>query len=89
MKIKPFEISIHMTIHSVIKSNIILTYLRYLQYGLTYTATDVSRVTDKEVCILRPPFFFNRTNRDLHSSETVKVYVFSNCACILNKIHMN
>ena len=49
-----------------------------LLYGFTYNyaAIDVSQVTDKEVCVQKPPFFINRINRGLHSSETVKVCVY-------------
>ena len=44
---------------------------------LIYTAIGVLPVTDKGVCVQKPPFFINRVNRDLHSSETVEV-----CVCI-------
>ena len=47
-----------------------------LQYGLTYAGIDVSPVTDKGVCIQKPPFFINRINRRLHSSEPIKVCTF-------------
>ena len=43
---------------------------------LTYTAIGVLPVTDKGICVQKPPFFINRVNRDLHSSETVEVCVF-------------
>ena len=49
-----------------------------LQYGLIYAGIDVSLVTDKGVCIQKSPFFVNRINRCLHSSETdkVRIYIF-------------
>ena len=37
---------------------------------------DVSPAIDEGVCVLKSPFFINRTNRDLHSSETFKVFIF-------------
>ena len=46
-----------------------------LQRGLTYAAKYVSPVTDEGVCVQKPPFFIDKINRDLHSSETIKVCV--------------
>ena len=46
-----------------------------LLYCLFYAAIDVSPVTDKGVCVQKSPFFINRINRGLHSSETVEVFI--------------
>ena len=49
---------------------------------MVYAPIDVSSVIDKGVCVLKLPFFVKRINRDLYSSEMVKVF-FSNYVCIL------
>ena len=42
-----------------------------------YTAIDVSPAIDKGVCVPKLPFFINRIKRDLQSSETVKVHIYT------------
>ena len=69
MKSLPRVLLLHMFVHIYINPV-------DLQYGLIYAGIDVSPVTDKEICIQKPPFFVNRINRCLHSSETIKVYTF-------------
>ena len=69
MKSLPRVLLLHMFVHIYINPV-------DLQYCLTYAGIDVLPVTDKGVCIQKPPFFINRINRCLHSSETDKVYTF-------------
>ena len=69
MKLLTRVILLHMYVHIYINPV-------DLQYGLIYAGIDVLPVTDKGVCIQKPPFFINRINRRLHSSDTIKVYAF-------------
>ena len=44
---------------------------------LNYAAIDISPAIDKRVCVPKLPFFINRIKRDLQSSETVKVRIYT------------